>query len=95
MEVSAKCGISVLDNAASVRVLDSDGDGDLDIAVAVWGGGPARHPQHRKNGAGTLTYVAQAIVVLMTVWSCHALFTDLDRDGDVNLYWSSGAGLSE
>ncbi|MFO0828585.1 MAG: CRTAC1 family protein [Phycisphaerales bacterium] len=77
---------------------DIDGDGDLDLHVAVYRnafGAPNNIPSavFRNNGDGTFTNISASIPgFLDPAYSFTGTWTDIDLDGDVDLYVSNDRG---
>lgn len=65
---------------------DIDNDGDLDLYLTGY------YDNHlwRNNGDGTFSEITEsALPATETVWSASAGFSDVDRDGDLDLYSAS------
>ncbi len=76
---------------------DYDNDGWLDLFICnyfFFFGGPnaSENQLYRNNGDGTFTDVAPALGLNSTGASLEAVWTDYDRDGDLDLYVSNDRG---
>ncbi len=73
---------------------DYDSDGDLDITFGSYDccDTPNRNRTYKNNGNGTFTDVSASIVLRTgNNYYRSAMVTDIENDGDLDLYWWQGA----
>lgn len=92
-DITAAAGIFVPQRTSGATFGDHDGDGDLDIYVSRYEVGPS-NIFYRNEGDGTFVDVTAAAGVGDGWTTFQSLFTDLDRDGDVDLFISNDKGLA-
>ena len=68
-----------------MAVADYDNDGHVDIFLTGYGG----NALYQNLGDGTFREIGAAAGVANSQWSLGAAFTDIDRDGDLDLYVSN------
>jgi hypothetical protein len=89
-DVSAKAGVREPGWASAVAAGDYDGDGALDLLVTYWG----RVALFRNRGQAMFEEVAEkAGLPSESHWYSGATFFDFDRDGDLDLFLATYAGL--
>ena len=85
-DVTAVSGLVMDDYGSGATAGDIDNDGDLDLYLTAY------YANHlwENNGDGTFSEItATALPPTETVWSASAAFSDVDRDGDLDLYVAS------
>ncbi len=97
VDVTAGSGASTSGPAKAASLADFDGDGDLDIYVAVYrnatfAGANIPSSLFRNNGNGTFTDVAAANGLTKPAYTFTGAWTDIDLDGDPDLYLSNDRG---
>ncbi len=89
VDVTGKAGVGLKAFTYSASFADYDNDGDLDIYCANYGVG-AKNVLFANNGDGTFTDVTDAAGVGDKSWSWMGIWSDIDNDGDVDLYVVNG-----
>ena len=89
VDVTEKAGVGSKEFTYSAAFADVDNDGFLDLYLANYGVG-ARNILYRNNGDGTFTDVTDSSGVGDRSWSWSAVFSDVDGDGDQDLYVVNG-----
>ena len=84
-----KAGVGSKDVTYSAAFADVDNDGFLDLYLANYGVG-AKNILYRNDGDGTFTDVTDAAGVGDRSWSWSAVFSDVDGDGNQDLYVVNG-----
>ncbi|MBX3355208.1 MAG: VCBS repeat-containing protein [Phycisphaeraceae bacterium] len=98
VEVTAQAGLTEFAATKGLSWGDLDGDGWIDLFVcnyvsAIPGTSNARNRVWRNNGNGTFTNVAEAWGLDSKAFSFIAVLTDLDGDGDLDIYLSNDRGM--
>jgi hypothetical protein len=88
-DVSVAAGVGIKTFTYSASFVDYDNDGDLDLYCANYGVG-AKNVLFANNGNGTFTDVTDAAGVGDKSWSWMGVWSDIDNDGDVDLYVVNG-----
>ncbi len=88
-DVTAEAGVGLKAFTYSASFADYDNDGDLDLYCANYGVG-AKNVLFANNGDGTFTDVTDAAGVGDKSWSWMGVWSDIDNDGDVDLYVVNG-----
>jgi len=88
-DVTAAAGVGIKAFTYSASFVDYDNDGDLDLYCANYGVG-AKNTLFANNGNGTFTDVTDAAGVGDKSWSWMGVWSDIDNDGDVDLYVVNG-----
>ena len=88
-DVTAQAGVGLKEFTYSASFADYDNDGDLDLYCANYGVG-AKNVLFANNGDGTFTDVTDAVGVGDKSWSWMGVWSDIDDDGDVDLYVVNG-----
>ncbi len=88
-DVTAVAGVGLKEFTYSASFADYDNDGDLDLYCANYGVG-AKNVLFANNGDGTFTDVTDAAGVGDKSWSWMGIWSDIDNDGDVDLYVVNG-----
>ncbi len=88
-DVTAAAGVGLKEFTYSASFADYDNDGDLDLYCANYGVG-AKNVLFANNGDGTFTDVTDAAGVGDKSWSWMGVWSDVDNDGDVDLYVVNG-----
>lgn len=96
-DVSAGSNTAINGPSKAASLADVDGDGDLDIYVAVYrnaspGGINKPSSLFRNNGNFTFTDVAAANGLTKPAYTFTGAWTDIDLDGDPDLYISNDRG---
>ncbi|PLX77932.1 MAG: hypothetical protein C0615_04655 [Desulfuromonas sp.] len=88
-DVTAEAGVGLKAFTYAASFADYDNDGNLDIYCANYGVG-AKNVLYRNNGDGTFSDVTDAAGVGDRSWSWMGVWSDIDNDGDVDLYVVNG-----
>lgn len=88
-DVTTAAGVGLKAFTYSASFVDYDNDGDLDLYCANYGVG-AKNVLFANNGNGTFTDVTDAAGVGDKSWSWMGVWSDIDNDGDVDLYVVNG-----
>ncbi len=88
-DVTAAAGVGIKAFTYSASFVDYDNDGDLDLYCANYGVG-AKNTLFANNGNGTFTDLTDAAGVGDKSWSWMGVWSDIDNDGDVDLYVVNG-----
>jgi len=88
-DVTAAAGVGLKEFTYSASFADYDNDGDLDLYCANYGVG-AKNVLFANNGDGTFSDVTDAAGVGDKSWSWMGVWSDIDNDGDVDLYVVNG-----
>ena len=88
-DVTAAAGVGIKAFTYSASFVDYDNDGDLDLYCANYGVG-AKNTLFANNGNGTFTDVTDAAGVGDKSWSWMGVWSDIDNDGDADLYVVNG-----
>lgn len=88
-DVTAAAGVGLKEFTYSASFADYDNDGDLDLYCANYGVG-AKNVLYANNGDGTFIDVTDAAGVGDKSWSWMGVWSDIDNDGDVDLYVVNG-----
>lgn len=88
-DVTAESGVGLKTFTYSASFVDYDNDGDLDIYCANYGVG-AKNILFKNNGDGTFIDVTDLAGVGDKSWSWMGIWSDIDNDGDVDLYVVNG-----
>ena len=88
-DVTAAAGVGLKEFTYSASFVDYDNDGDLDLYCANYGVG-AKNVLFANNGNGTFVDVTDAAGVGDKSWSWMGVWSDIDNDGDVDLYVVNG-----
>ncbi len=88
-DVTEKAGVGLKAFTYSASFADYDNDGDLDLYCANYGVG-AKNVLFANNGDGTFTDMTDAAGVGDKSWSWMGVWSDIDNDGDVDLYVVNG-----
>jgi len=89
VDVTAEAGVGLKAFTYAASFADYDNDGNLDIYCANYGVG-AKNVLYRNNGNGTFTDVTDLAGVGDRSWSWMGVWSDIDNDGDVDLYVVNG-----
>jgi len=89
VDVTESAGVGLKVFTYSASFVDYDNDGDLDLYCANYGVG-AKNVLFQNNGNGTFTDVTDAAGVGDKSWSWMGVWSDVDNDGDVDLYVVNG-----
>lgn len=93
--VTATSGLADLGLGVGSCAGDYDGDGWVDLYLTNHtgvAGSTQPNRLYRNNGNGTFTDVAGALGVAVTFSTFQTVMTDIDRDGDCDIYVSNGKG---
>jgi hypothetical protein len=88
-DVTDKAGVGLKAFTYSASFADFDNDGDLDLYCANYGVG-AKNVLFANNGDGSFTDVTDQAGVGDKSWSWMGVWSDVDADGDVDLYVVNG-----
>ena len=88
-DVTAQSGVGLKTFTYAASFVDYDNDGDLDIYCANYGVG-AKNVLFKNNGDGTFIDVTDLAGVGDKSWSWMGVWSDIDNDGDVDLYVVNG-----
>jgi len=88
-DVTQEAGVGLKAFTYAASFADYDNDGNLDIYCANYGVG-AKNVLYRNNGDGTFTDATDVAGVGDRSWSWMGVWSDIDNDGDVDLYVVNG-----
>ena len=89
VDVTNEAGVGLKAFTYAASFADYDNDGNLDLYCANYGVG-AQNVLYRNNGDGTFSDVTDLAGVGDRSWSWMGVWSDIDNDGDVDLYVVNG-----
>jgi len=94
VDIAPRLGLDVFELAGGVVVEDMDGDGLLDIVTST--SDPEGHTRfHRNTGDGTFEDLTEASGLDQQFGGLNLVSTDIDNDGDADLYILRGGWLAQ